>query len=210
MNYIISIICSMFVFLGMYIGKKRELKYFSINSIFGLFIVNGLFNIITCINILSKNYHDTTIIYTALGIILGYILMKIISTKNDKIDDISIAGFSIINSYLLIISKFSIISLIINIIYYILLGIYVKDSKSYISIIVGTIIGIIISIITSWIIGYIFSIIIGVLIYFLYSIYNVVTHRKDNIALIGLIVGLLIGVVGALWNIINIPWIWHY
>lgn len=195
---ILAFICSLFVFLGMFIGKRKDLKYFSINSIFGLFMINGLVNILNSYNILYINYHSTTWLYVILSIIIGFIVMIIISHKCSNSDDLSIITFSLLNTYFLCNMKFNFLLILINIIYYIIIGIYIKDSKSYISIFIGTVVGIILSLISNWILGYIFCVSLGILFYFVYSIYNVVTKNKNKYAITGLLLGIVIAILGSI------------
>lgn len=195
---ILAFICSLFVFLGMFIGKRKDLKYFSINSIFGLFMINGLVNILNSYNILYANYHSTTWLYVILSIIIGFIVMIIISHKCSNSDDLSIITFSLLNTYFLCNMKFNFLLILINIIYYIIIGIYIKDSKSYISIFIGTVVGIILSLISNWILGYIFCVSLGILFYFVYSIYNVVTKNKNKYAITGLLLGIVIAILGSI------------
>lgn len=196
---VLVIISCLFVFLGMFIGNKFDLKNISINVIFGLFFINSLGNILPhCYDILYKNYHSATFIYVILGSVLGYFLMRLSGYKYEDSDNISIVGFTIFNSYLLYVSKFSFIFLIINILYYILIGIYVRDSKSWIFVIIGMVIGVLIAFINSWVIGYLFSIIIGFLIYFIVSVYGLVFRNKNKYCYIGLIISILIALLGSI------------
>ena len=60
----LAVICSLFVFLGMYIGNKYDLKKYSINSIFGLFVINGLGRILlNSYLFLYMNYHKGTFLF---------------------------------------------------------------------------------------------------------------------------------------------------
>lgn len=196
------LICCLFVFLGMYIGKKYNLKYVSINFMFGLFLLNCLSSILpNAYSILFHNYHDTTFIYVVLGIVLGVVFMMLFDYKSDNCDDISIIGFTIINSCLLynsLSNKFSFLLFIVNILYYVIIGIYIKDGKSWISVIVGMILGIFLSFINSWLIGYLFSIVVGIILCFIYSIYIVVVRNKSKFAYAGLLIGMLISFLGSI------------
>ena len=196
---VLVILSCMFVILGIYIGNRYDLKSASINSIFGLFFMNTLFNILPrSFYILSVNYHSSTILYVILGSSLGFMLMKLLSYKYDDIDNVSIVGFTIFNSFLLYVSKFNFLFLIINILYYILLGIYIRNSKSWISIIIGMILGIILVHISGWIIGYVFTIIVGSLIYFVVSVYEFVFRSNSKYCYYGLIAGVLIAFLGGI------------
>ena len=196
---VLVIISCLFVILGMYIGKKYDLKSESINSIFGLFIMNTLVNIFPkSYLILSKNYHGSTMFYVVLGSILGYLLMKLISYKYDDVDNVSIIGFTTFNSFLLFISKFNFLFLVINILYYIIIGIYVRNSKSWISVIIGMVLGLVLGLMSGWCIGYVFSIIIGFLIYFIVSVYELVFRNKNKNCYYGLIVGLIVALIGGI------------
>ena len=103
----LAVISSLFVFLGMYIGNKYNLKKYSINCIFGLFVINGVGRILfSSYSILYRNYHRSTFFFLLLGCILGYSLMKLVSFKYEETDNVSICGFTLFNTYLLCISKF--------------------------------------------------------------------------------------------------------
>lgn len=195
MRFIIVLLITLFVFLGMFIGKKYDLKYFSINSIFSLFLVNGLFNIFLASNYLSINYHDTTWIYLILCGVVGFILMKIIGIKSDNPDDVSITCFSFLNCFILFTGKLNFLIFLVNVIYYVLIGIYIKDSKSNMYVFLGFILSFIASFISSWMLGYLMASLIGIIIYFLFSIYNVVIR---NSAYVGIVVGILVGIIGAI------------
>ena len=192
-----AVICSLFVFLGMYIGNKYDLKKYSINSIFGLFVINGLCGVLfNSYNILSINYHKSTILFLILGCVLGYCLMKLVSFKYEETDNISICGFTLFNTYLLVVSKFNFFFLLINILYYVLIGIYISKSKSWIYVLLGLILGLLFSLISSWIIGYIFSIIFSFLLYFIFSVYNLVFKSNSKMAYYSLLCGILVGLLG--------------
>jgi len=196
------IISCFFVFLGMYIGQRWNIKYISINLMFGLFLFNCLVNILpNGYSLLSRNYHDTTFIYVLLGIILGVVLMMLFDYKNDSCDDVSIIGFTMINCFLLNNSmsiKFHFLLLIVNFLYYLVIGIYIKDGKSWISVFIGMVLGIFISFIGSWWIGYLFSIVVGIISCFIYSIYIVVVRNRGKYVYIALIAGLLLAFMGSI------------
>lgn len=196
---VLVIICCLFVFLGMFIGKKKDLKIVSINLIFGLFLINSLINVLPyAYSVLYKNYHSSTFIYVLLGSALGYLLMRLSTYKYEDSDNISIIGFTLFNSYLLYIGKFNLLSLIINILYYVSLGIYIRNSKSWISVIIGCVLGLVIGLIDGWMIGYIFTIVIGFLIYFISSVYGVVFRGNSKMCYVGLFVGMLIAFLGSI------------
>ena len=97
---VLVIISCLFVFLGMYIGKKNDLKKSSINMLFGLFFINSLCVLLkNGFSILSLNYHSSTYYFVTLGSILGFVLMKIIDMKCEETDDISICGFVVCKLY---------------------------------------------------------------------------------------------------------------
>lgn len=196
---VLVIFCCLFVFLGMFIGNKKNLKNVSINMIFGLFLINSLVNILpNSYSILYKNYHNITLLYVILGITLGYLIVKLCTYKYDDVDNISIAGFTIFNTFLLYVSKFNFMLLVINILYYVLIGIYVRNSKSWIFVFIGMILGIILGLINGWIIGYMFNMIIGSLIYFIVSVYGLVFRSNDKFCYIGLVFGMLIAFLGSI------------
>lgn len=196
MRFVLIFSIILFTFLGMFIGKKYDLKYFSINSIFGLFLVNGIFNLFVASNYLSINYHYSTWIYLFLCIILGFVLSKLVCIKSDNPDDVSIACFSFFNCFLLFLGNFNLFSFLISILYYILIGIYIKDTKSYINVFLGFVFSFIASFISSWMIGYLLSCFIGIVLYFIFSIYGVVGRNSEKSGLVGLILGIVIGVIG--------------
>lgn len=194
---ILALFCCLFVFLGMFIGNKIDFKKMSISMVFGLFLINMLISIIpNSYDVLYKNYHSSTIFYLLLGSILGFLVMKLISFKYDETDNISIAGFCFFNSYLLVLSRFNIFFLIVNILYYILIGIYIRDSRSWISVIVGCFIGILFSLLSGWFIGYFLTIIIGFLAFYLISVYSVIIKNGEKSSYIGLIIGLVLAFLG--------------
>lgn len=191
------VLSCLFVFLGMYIGKKRDLKNISINCIFGLFLINSLFNVFDkgyfC---LSKNYHDTTMFFSILGVILGILFIKISSFKYENSDDISIFGFTAFNSYLLFLSKFNLLFLIVNILYYVFIGIYIRNSRSWISVLIGMTFGLFLSLFSGWALGYLFTIFAGFLFYFIFSVYGLVFRNNDKKCYYALIIGMIIGLLG--------------
>ena len=198
---VLVIISCLFVFLGMYIGRRFNLKYFSINFIFGLFLLNCLIQVLPgAYSLLYRNYHDTTFIYVFLGTILGVVFMMLFDYKSDNCDDVSIIAFTMINSCLLyhtFSTKFNLLLLIINILYYVSIGLYIKDGKSWLSVFIGLILGLIFSFINHWLIGYFYSISIGVVLCFVYSISIVVTRGKEKYASLGLILGMLVAFLGS-------------
>lgn len=196
---ILAVFCCFFVFLGMYIGDKFDLKRASINMIFGLFLMNGLISLFPkCFEFLSKNYHDTTFIYVILSCILGFVIMKISSFKYDQTDNISIAGFSFFNTFLLVMSKFNFWLMIINILYYVIIGIYISHSKSWLYVFVGMIIGLNLGLFSLWIYGFLFSIVFSFLVYFIASVYELVFRNNDRSCYIGLIVGMIVALLGGI------------
>lgn len=196
---VLVIICLIFLFVGMYIGNKYDLKRVSINMIFGLFLINGLLNILPKnYSVLFINYHYSTWFYLILGSILGYLIMKIIGFKYDETDNISIAGFTIFNTVLLVVSRFNILLLFINILYYIMIGIYIRKSKSWISVLIGMVLGLLLSLVTSWVSGYVLAVILGFIIYFIASVYSIVFKSKDKFAYYGLIAGFVVALIGSI------------
>ena len=195
---VLVFLCLIFLFVGMYIGSKHDLKKVSISMIFGLFLINALFNImIKGYYILFINYHYSTWFYLILGSIVGYLIMKIIDFKYDETDNISIAGFVLFNTILLVTGKFNILVLIINIFYYIMLGIYIRKSKSWISVLVGMVLGLFLGLVTSWMLGYVFAVIFGFVIYFIVSVYSIVLKTKDKLAYYGLLAGVIVALIGS-------------
>ena len=190
----------LFVFLGMYIGDigdKKNMKNISINMVFGLFLLNSLISLFPfCFNFLYTNYHSSTFLYVFLGIVLGFSLMKLVSIKYDEPDNICITGFSLFNSYLLFFSKFNFLFLIINMLYYVILGIYIRKSRSWICVFIGMLVGLFLSMFNTWIFGYVFTIILGCLIYFIVSVYSIVFKSNSKYSYYGLIVGMLIAFLG--------------
>ena len=195
---VLVIICLISLFVGMYLGNKFDLKKVSINTIFGLFLINAFFIISTSYSTLLKNYHSSTWFYLILGTILGYVLMMIVGEKYDETDNISIGGFALLNTLLLVVSKFSFFSFIFNILYYVFIGIYIRKSKSWISVLIGMILGILFSFISSWMLGYVFTIVLGFIIYFIFSVYSIVFKSKDKLASYGLIVGMIVAFLGGI------------
>lgn len=196
---VLVIICCLFVFLGMFIGNKWNLKSFSINMIFGLFFINCLVLLLpSAYSILNVNYHDTTIIYFGLSIIVGYLFIRMISLKYDNCDNISILGFVVINSYLLYIHKFNILFYIINILYYIIIGIYIRNSKSWVSVIIGCFIGLLLSFISGFYIGFTFCVVSGFIAYFVVSVFELIIRGNNFKGYLGLITGIIIGFLGGI------------
>lgn len=193
------IFCSLFVFLGMYIGKKWDLKDVSINTIFGLFLINVLVKILPVgYNVLYRNYHSGTLVFVLLGCALGYVLMLLSTYKYEDSDNISIFGFTVFNSFLLYFGRYSLLFVLINILYYIIIGIYVNNSRSWIYILLGSFLGFLISFISGWMLGYLFTIIIGTLLYFIKFVYSIVFKNNNKKCLIGLIIGMLVAFLGAI------------
>lgn len=196
---VLVIFCCLFVFLGMYIGNRYNLKNASISVVFGLFLINSVFNILPYSDsILSLNYHDSAYIYCFLGCVLGYVLMKIFECKYDQTDNISIFGFSLFNSFLLFVGKINFIFVLVNIFYYILIGLYIRNSKSWIYVFLGVLFGFFVSFINSFVIGYIFTIMFGFIISFVISVHELIFRNTDKKCLSGLVLGILVGLVGCL------------
>ena len=195
---VLVIICLLFLFIGMYIGNKFDLKKISINMIFGLFSINSLTVFFSSYSILYKNYHNSTWFYLILGVIVGYLLMKIIGYKYDETDNISIGGFAFLNTFLFITGKYNLLFMIINILYYILIGIYIRKSNSWISVLIGMILGLLFSSITGWMFGYVFTVLLGFIIYFIVSVHSIVFKSSDKNAYYSLIVGMVIGLLGVI------------
>lgn len=192
-------LCCLFVFLGMFIGKKWNLKSVSINTIFGMFLINCFVVLLpNAYSILHINYHFTTIIYLCLGIIIGYLFMNVVSYKYDNCDNISIVGFSILNSYLLYVSKINLLLFIVNVIYYIIIGIYIRDSKSWIFVIVGNVLGLLLSLFSGFGIGYVFCLMIGFVFYFIISVCSLIFRSNCVKDYLGLIFGIIIALIGGL------------
>lgn len=193
------IVCCLFVFLGMYIGDKYNLKSVSIYSVFGLFGINAFMSVLFASHYyLSINYHSSTMIYLILGCILGYTIMKIVCLRYDEADNLSIVGFSLFNSYLFVIRRFSFLFFLINILYYIIIGIYIRKSRSWIFVFIGMFIGILLGFVSSWILGYLFCIIFSFLLYFVISICGLIFKGRNELSFYFLAGGILIGIVGCL------------
>lgn len=193
----LAVICSLFVFLGMYIGNRYDLKKYSINSIFGLFVINGLCCILfNSYRVLYINYHRSTFLFLVLGCILGYALMKLISFKYEETDNISICGFTLFNTYLFVVSRFSFFFLLVNIFYYILIGIYISKSKSWIYVLLGLILGLVFSLFSSWVLGYMFTILFSFVLYFILSVYSLVFKSNGKMYNYSLICGIIVGLLG--------------
>lgn len=196
---VLVILCLIFLFVGMYIGNKYDLKKISINMIFGLFLMNGFCSILfKGYSLLAFNYHHSTWFYLILSCSLGYLIMKIIDFKYDETDNISICGFTLINTFLLVATKFNALGFIINLLYYVMLGIYIRKSKSWISVLIGMVFGLLFSLMISWMLGYIFTIIFGFVLYFIISVYNMVFKSKDKFAYYSLCAGIIIGLLGSI------------
>ena len=194
----LALFVCLFVFIGMYIGNKYDLKKISINILFGLFLINVLFSILTNgYYLLFTNYHGAAWYFVLLSSILGILLMLIIDIKYDSTDNISICGFTIANTIIFLTSKFNFLFLIINILYYIFIGIYVRNSKSWFSVIIGCLIGIVFNHCFDWMLGYIFSIIIGFIVYFIYSISGIIFKNIDRKYYYGLILGIIVALIGS-------------
>ena len=81
----LALFVCLFVFIGMYIGNKYDLKKISINILFGLFLINVLFSILTNgYYLLFTNYHGAAWYFVLLSSILGILLMLIIDIKYDS------------------------------------------------------------------------------------------------------------------------------
>lgn len=195
---VLVIVCLLFLFIGMYIGEKRDLKKNSISMIFGLFLVNLLFVFLTSYSFLSMNYHSSTWYFLILGVFLGYLFMKIIGYRYDETDNISIGGFSLLNTFLLVTVKFRFLFMIINILYYVIIGIYIRKSKSWISVLIGMVLGLLFSSITNWMFGYVLTIALGFIIYFIVSVYSIVFKSTDKKTYYSLIFGMVIALLGGL------------
>ena len=195
---VLVIVCLLFLFIGMYIGEKRDLKKNSISMVFGLFLVNLLFVFLTSYSFLSMNYHSSTWYFLILGVFLGYLFMKIIGYRYDETDNISIGGFSLLNTFLLVTVKFRFLFMIINILYYVIIGIYIRKSKSWISVLIGMVLGLLFSSITNWVFGYVLTIALGFIIYFIVSVYSIVFKSTDKKTYYSLIFGMVIALLGGL------------
>lgn len=196
---ILVVLSCLFIFLGMFIGEKYEFRKLSINVLFGLFTINCLSSCVPYVySVLYKNYHSSTFFYVLLSVILGYLIIKLINCKYEDSDNVSILGFTFINTCLLISHRFSILFLIINFIYYILLGIYIRKSKSWIYVLSGCFLGLIFSLFNSWFIGYIYGINVGFILYFIISIYSIVFKSKEKYSGISLIIGFVIALLGGM------------
>lgn len=188
----------LFVFLGMYLGNKYDLKKMSINILFGLFFVNLLFSILLSgYSLLSVNYHGSTWFFVLMSCILGILFMKIADIKYDETDNISICGFTIANTIIFLVSKFSFLLLIINILYYVFIGIYIRNSKSWFSVFIGCLLGVIFSHFYGWMLGYVYSIILGFVVYFVYSINGIIFKNSNKKYYYGLVLGIIVAVIGS-------------
>lgn len=196
---VLVILCCLFVFLGMYLGKKFNLKYISVNFLFGLFLINAFIQVLPFgYKSLYINYHASTFIFLILAIIIGVALMMLFDYKSDNCDDISIIGFTIINSYVMYLSldRFNLILFIVNSLYYLFIGIYIRDGRSWISVFIGMIFGSVLKVIGSWWIGYLFAIIFGIIMCFIYSISIIVMRKKGKYCLLSLILGMFVAYLG--------------
>lgn len=195
----LAVLSCLFIFLGMFIGNKFDFKKMSINTIFGLFSLN--FISITSSYIypyLYKNYHSSTFFFVLLSVILGYLIIKLINCKYEDCDNVSILGFTVVNTSLFIFHGFSFLFLIINIFYYILVGIYIRKSKSWIYVLLGCFLGILLSLIRCWGMGYIYGINAGFILYYILSVYNIVFKNRDKGSFISLVVGIVISILGGI------------
>jgi len=196
---ILAVLSCLFIFLGMFIGERFDFKKLSINVIFGLFTLNCLVSIIPyAYSYLYRNYHGSTFFYVLLSIVLGYLLIKLINYKYDDCDNISIVGFTFANTALFIFHRFSFLFLIINILYYILLGIYISKSKSWVYVLFGCIFAILSSLLGNWIMGYFYGISIGFVIYFILSVYNIVFRSNNKDSYTALVIGFIVALIGGL------------
>ena len=196
---ILAVLSCLFIFLGMIIGNKFDFKKLSINVIFGLFAMNFLSITLSYVySFLYSNYHSSVWLFILFSVILGYLIIKFINCKYDDCDNISIFGFTVVNTCLFISHTFSILFLIINILYYIMIGIYIKKSKSWIYVLCGCALGILLSFIKNWAIGYIYGIDAGFILYFVLSVYNMVFRNKEKGASISLIIGFIVALLGGL------------
>lgn len=196
---IVAFLLSLFVFFGMFLCQKKNWKGESIFLIFGLL----LFSLISCIipcgySFLYRNYHSNTFIYFVAGSLLGYLFMKLCSYKYDKCDNIVLIGYSLFISFLLCINKFNIFSLIISILFYIVIGIYIRNSNSFIGVLIGSLLGVLLSFFTSWINGYVICFIIGLVLYFILSLFIMIFRNKNKGYYYYLIIGMVIGFLGSL------------
>ena len=122
---ILKLVCCLFIFIGIFISEKKDFKKLSINALFGMFFLNCLVVIIPfAYSILFKNYHSTTLFYVLLSGILGFLLIKLVNCKYEDCDNISILGFSFVNMSLLISHRFSILLLLVNILYLYIVSYY--------------------------------------------------------------------------------------
>ncbi len=195
----LAFLCCLFVFIGMYIGERYDLKKVSIHILFGLFTVNTLVAMLPYVYyFLYRNYHSSTWLYVVLSVALGCLFVKLINCKYEDSDNLSILSFTFFNTFLFLFHRFNILFLVFNILYYILLGIYIKKSKSWIFVFVGSILGILFSFVSSWRLGYLFGINISFVSYYIFSVYNIVFRSNDKGCYIGLIIGLVVALFGGL------------
>ena len=78
-----------------------------------------------------------------------------------------------------------------------MLGIYIRKSKSWISVLVGMVLGLFLGLVTSWMLGYVFAVIFGFVIYFIVSVYSIVLKTKDKLAYYGLLAGVIVALIGS-------------
>lgn len=188
----------LFVFFGMCLGNKYDLRKMSINILFGLFFVNLLCSILVSgYSLLSINYHGSSWYFVLMACILGILFMKIADIKYDETDNISICGFTIANTIIFLVSKFSFLLLVINILYYVFIGIYIRSSKSWLSVIIGCLLGVIFGNFSGWMLGYVFSIIVGLVVYFVYSINGIIFKNTDKKYYYGLALGIVVALIGS-------------
>lgn len=196
---VISFLLSLFVFLGMFLCEKRNLKNESIFLIFGLLLFCLIVSVIPYgYSFLYHNYHKGTLIYFLMGSIFGYLFMKLCSYKYDKCDNIVLTGFSLFISFLVSVSKFNIFSLIVAMLFYVVLGIYIRNSKSFISVLIGSVLGVLLSFFNTWMFGYIFCLVAGFIIYFVSSLSSMVFRNKNQVCYYFLGVGMILGFLGSI------------
>ena len=95
------------------------------------------------------------------------------------------------------VSKFSFLLLIINILYYVFIGIYIRNSKSWFSVFIGCLLGVIFSHFYGWMLGYVYSIILGFVVYFVYSINGIIFKNSNKKYYYGLVLGIIVAVIGS-------------
>lgn len=196
---ILGLVCCLFVFLGIFISCKKDFKKLSINALFGMFFINCLAVVIPFVySVLYKNYHSTTLFFVLLSGVLGFLIIKLVNCKYEDCDNISILGFTFVNMSLLISHRFSILLLLVNILYYVLIGIYIKKSKSWIYVLLGSVLALIFSMFNSWVLGYVYGINIGFIMYFILSVYEIVFKNKEKYSGLSLVIGFVIALLGGL------------